>query len=61
MELYTYLQQYVQCNIRKIGWEMGDRQKERRNIMPKEKQEQQVCTFLPHNAVVVSHCKITTQ
>jgi hypothetical protein len=28
MELYTYLQQYVQCNIRKTGWEMGNRQRE---------------------------------
>jgi hypothetical protein len=38
------------------------RKKERKEKEKKmKKKQQQVCTFLPHTAAAMSHCKTTTQ
>jgi hypothetical protein len=41
--------------------EKPDGKQETKRGKTKEEQAQQVCTFLPHTAAVVSHCKITRQ
>jgi len=43
---------------KEVNYTMEEKKKEKER---KEKKQQQVCTFLPHTAAVMSHCKTTTQ